>query len=254
MQLPISSLQHPLIKHLVKLRQDSAYRHAQHSLVIEGLKPILEICQKAQAKLILTCDPNLVPKNIRTDNLLVCTEAVMQKASGLASNEGIIAEIPIPEPADLEGKKSILILDSINDPGNLGTLMRTALALKWDGIVIVGESCDPYNEKAVRASRGACLSLPWARKEWKEIKSLASRNGLQPLLADLNGNPPLSFPQHQGVILILSNEAHGPSKEALEWGRKISIPLSTDVESLNVAIAGAILMYVIRPPTGAAAT
>lgn len=252
MQTPISSLQHPLVKHLVKLRQNAPYRQSQQSLVIEGVKPILEICQKTKAKLILTCNLDLVPKNIQTDSLLICTEAVMQKASGLMNSEGMIAEIPQPKHNELEGKGSILILDSINDPGNLGTLMRTALALKWDGVFIVGECCDPYNEKALRASRGACLNLPWMRKDWNELKSFAARNHLQPLLADLNGEPPYPFSQQQGVMLILSNEARGPSKEALEWSQKVSIPLSEHVESLNVAIAGAILMYVIRPPTGAA--
>lgn len=248
---PISSLQHPIIKHLVKLRQDARYRNAQQSLVIEGIKPILEIGCSTPAKLILTCDPTLIPKYLATETLLVCTEAVMEKASGLVNSEGILAEIPQPTHTSLEGKKSLLILDSINDPGNLGTLMRTALALNWEGVCIVGESCDPYNEKALRASRGACLSLPWMRMEWNELKSFASRNRLHPLLADLNGKLPHHFPQEQGVMLVLSNEARGPSPEALEWCEKVSIPLAETVESLNVAIAGAILMYVIRPPTGA---
>lgn len=247
MQPTISSLQHPLVKHLVKLRQNSRYRNAEQSLVIEGPKPIQEICQHTKAKIILTCYPAQLPNHIQAEKILVCTEAVMQKASGMMTTEGILAEIPQPIHPDLEGKRTLLILDSINDPGNLGTLMRTALALEWDGVLIIGDSCDPYNEKSLRASRGAGLTLPWARKNWEELKSMAARHGLLPLLADINGTPPKAILKPQGVMLILSNEAHGPSKEALEWCQKVSIPLSEKVESLNVAIAGAILMHTIRP-------
>lgn len=250
MQSEISGLQHPLIKHLVKLRQNASYRKSQKTVVVEGLKPITEFCRHTAAKVILTCAPALLPENIRYEKLIVCTESVMQKASGMVSGEGILAEIPQPTPANLEGKKSILVLDGINDPGNLGTLLRTAAALKWDGAVIAGDCCDPYNEKAIRAGRGACLTFPWTRMEWDILKAFAARNRLHPLVADLDGSSPREIPAEQGVMLILGNEARGPSEEALAGSRKISIPLSEKVESLNVAIAGAILMYVIRPTIG----
>lgn len=246
----ISSLQHPLIKHLVKLRQNSHYRTSQTSLVIEGVKPITEICQQTKAKLILTCNKQFLSIPILTEKFLLCTESVMEKASGLINSEGILAEIPLPIHPSIEDKKSLLVLDCINDPGNMGTLMRTALALGWEGAFLVGDCCDPYNEKALRASRGASLNLPWMRKNWEELKSIAKRFDKLPLLADLDGQPPEPLSPDQGVMLILSNEARGPSKEALEWCKKISIPLSSEVESLNVAIAGAILMYVIRSSTG----
>lgn len=243
----ISSLQHPLVKHLVKIRQNSSYRYDHQSIVIEGKKPVLEACQRTKAKIILTCHPNLLTKNLSADKIYLVTEQVMQKISGMVNSEGLLAEMQMPAYACLKNMRSILVLDHINDPGNLGTLLRTALALGWEGAFLIGEGCDPYNEKALRASRGACLHLPWRRGDWHEIRALCQKNHLLPLLADLEGKPPSPVEPGQGVLLILSNEARGPSKEALDWCSKVTIPISSKMESLNVAIAGGILMYSLLP-------
>lgn len=243
----ITSLQHPLIKHLVKLRQNHHYRYEQESVVIEGIKPITEICDHFKPKLLLTSDPNFISPQMHPTDLYTTTEEVMRKVSGMIKSEGILAEFPLPPNNCLKGMRSILILDTINDPGNLGTLLRTALALGWEGAFIVGDSCDPYNEKALRAARGACFNLPICQGSWEELYSLISINHMSPLIADLNGISPHSVNLQQPIALILCNEARGPSPEALALGRAISIPISKKMESLNVAAAGAILMYLLQP-------
>lgn len=249
MQNLISSLQHPLVKHLVKLRQSRSYRRQEQSVVIEGLKPVVEACQKITAKVVITSDIHKLPPGLRYEKMYVVTEAVMAKVSGMVNSEGLLAEMPMPAHGNLNGKRSILVLDSINEPGNMGTLLRTAVALGWEGAFLVGDCCDPFNEKALRAARGACFELPLRYGSWEELKALAERQELLPLLADLDGQPPSTFSGCGKVLLVLSNEARGPSAEALSWCKKVSIPLSGKMESLNVAIAGAILMYVIHPLT-----
>lgn len=241
----ITSLQHPLVKHLVKLRQNSNYRHDQQGVVIEGIKLVSEINQKLKAKTILTCDPKLLQADFQAHKIYLTSEDVMKKISGMMHPEGILAEFPMPLNSSLEGMKSILILDCINDPGNLGTLLRTALALGWEGAFIVGEGCDPYNEKTLRASRGACFSLPLQFGSWPELKALCTRNTLTPLLADLSGASPSAI-KDRNLMLVLSNEARGPSAEAIDFCQRVTIPLSGKMESLNVAVAGAILMYVLQ--------
>jgi RNA methyltransferase, TrmH family len=242
----ISSLKHPLIKHLVKLRQNHRYRYEQESVVIEGIKPISEISLHTRPKVILSCDSNLVDHAF--DSVLyTTTPEVMQKVSGMIQSEGILAEFPLPMNSCLKGMKSILVLDNINEPGNLGTLLRTALALGWEGAFIVGNSCDPYNEKALRAARGACFTLPICQGTWDELYALVDENKLTPLIADINGASPESLGPLYGTLLILCNEAHGPSPEAHALGKAVSIPLSGKMESLNVAAAGAILMYLFQP-------
>ncbi|MBA3602473.1 MAG: RNA methyltransferase [Parachlamydiaceae bacterium] len=240
----ISSLQHPLVKHLVKLRQNNGYRHDQKSVVIEGIKLLSEINQNFKAKTILTTNPRLLEKGFQADKIYVTTEDVMKKVSGMITPEGILAEFPLPSNTSLEGMNRIIVLDSINDPGNLGTLLRTALALGWEGVFIAGNSCDPYNEKALRASRGACFNMPLQQGSWPELRDLALRNSLTPLLADLKGVSPATI-KAKKFMLVLSNEAHGPSKEAIAFCQRVTIPLSGEMESLNVAVAGAILMYVL---------
>ncbi|MBA3239384.1 MAG: RNA methyltransferase [Parachlamydiaceae bacterium] len=246
MNYHISSLQHPLVKHLVKLRQRKSYRYEQQAILIEGIKPVAEICQHTSAKMIMTYDRNLLPENIQTDKLLVVPEDILKKISGMVHSEGVLAEFLMPAQSDLKTMSPLLVLDGINDPGNLGTLLRTALALGWQGVFIVGEGCDLYNEKTLRAARGAHFRLPLRQGSWPELKALADRNHLMPLLADLEGASPQDLNMDNKILLILSNEARGPSNEAMEWCQRVTIPISGKMESLNVSAAGAILMYLLQ--------
>ncbi|MBA2728763.1 MAG: RNA methyltransferase [Parachlamydiaceae bacterium] len=242
----ITSVNHPLVKHLVKLRQNSSYRQEQQSVVIEGIKPVAEICLQHSPKLILAYDNHLLPNGIRGGELILVNEAVMSKVSGMVSPEGLLAEVPIPQENSLDKMHFIVALDSVSDPGNMGTILRSALALGWQGAFILGNSCDPFNEKVIRATRGACFRLPFRHGSWEELEALIKKNCLSPFVADLEGVPPERISVAQGVLLVLSNEAKGPSQRALELCSKVTIPISADMESLNVASAGAILMYVIK--------
>lgn len=242
----IKSLQNPIVKHLVKLRQNHDYRFEHKQVVIEGLKMVQELCTKTPAKVLVVVDETFIPKGVCADEILVVTEEIMEKISGVRSPEGIFAEISMPKPSDLKGLKYIIALDGINDPGNLGTLMRTALALGWEGIFIINESCDPYNEKALRSARGATFKLPFAMGSWKDLEKVIKNNKLQPLVGDIEGTPISKVTSKEPTLLVLGNEARGPSDEALKLCKKISIPMPGAMESLNVAVAGAILMYELK--------
>lgn len=242
----ITSLQNPIVKHFVKLRQNSDYRHEHHSAVIEGPKLIREICSENPARTIIAYDPSFVPKGVNTKELLVVSEEIMHKISGVQSSEGIIAEVDLPKPAVLEKKNYILAIDGVNDPGNLGTILRTALALGWEGAFILPDSCDPFNEKALRASRGAVFRLPTMYGNWDQLKTLIKDHQFTPLVADLAGIELSQFKTPKKVILVLSNEAHGVSAEAREVCQAITIPMPGEMESLNVSVAGGILMYNLR--------
>jgi TrmH family RNA methyltransferase len=116
----------------------------------------------------------------------------------------------------------------------------------WEGAFLVGEGCDPFNEKALRAARGATFRLPLRTGSWDELQALATENHWVPLVADLDGKAPSSFHEIKQGILVLSNESHGPSDAALRFCQKVSIPMSGKMESLNVAVAGGILMYALK--------
>lgn len=246
----ISSLQHPLVKHLVKLRQNNDYRYDHHSLLIEGVKMIHEISSLFPFKTLLVTSKDLIPKNIRTEEIILATPEVIQKISGLQSPEGILAEVPMPPVSNLQGKKFIVALDAINDPGNLGTVLRTALALGWEGVFLLGEGCDPFNDKALRSSRGAVFKLPLARGNWEDLQKFALENKLETFVADLEGTSVDKIQPLKGMILVLGNEAHGPSKEIKTSCSAITIPMPGKMESLNVSVAAGILLYTLRQKIG----
>lgn len=239
----ITSFQNSLVKHLIKLRQDKDYRYAQKSIVLEGFKVIQEVV--THIKRIFYIEPFPVEKFKGIDHWQV-SEAVMKKISGVISPEGIIAEVQMPTFGKLNGKNYILALDGINDPGNLGTLLRTALALGWEGVYVLPNSCDPFNEKAIRAARGAHFKIPLAFGTALELEQLAKENRLNAFLADLIGKKPEALPSTGGRLLVLGNEAQGGSREVQQFCTPITIPMTGEMESLNVAVAGGILMYLLK--------
>lgn len=241
----ITSLQNPLVKHLVKLRQNRDYRYDHQTLIVEGVKIIQELSKKYPIKTLVALDESLVPKGSKVEELLIAPQDIIDKISGLQSPEGLIAEFKMPENASLNGLKKVLVLDGINDPGNLGTILRTALALGWEGIFLINESCDPYNEKALRAARGATFKIPMATGTWDDLEALIKKNKWTPLAADMKGTPLNKLEKGKNYLLILSNEAHGISDRAGKISQKVSIPMKGNMESLNVAVAGGILMHAL---------
>jgi RNA methyltransferase, TrmH family len=238
MNQQIQSLQHPLVKHLVKLRKERAYRYENRSLIVEGIKPVLELAKTMQPKVLLSTKPH--------SNALIVSEEIMQKVSGMENPEGLLGEFPMPGFSSLQKLKYIVALDGINDPGNLGTILRTALAIGWEGAFITENSCDPFNDKAIRAARGATFRLPIRIGKWKELIEIAQQNQMPLYAADLEGKKPEEIGASKAKILVLGNEAHGPSPEILEHCEKVTIPMPGEMESLNVAVAGGILLYLLR--------
>lgn len=239
----ISSLDNPLIKHLLKLKNSSDYRYAEHALLLEGIKPIRELPQGVIKKVIAS-DASLL-QGFSCNHAYLATEGVIKKISGLVTSEGLIAEVTMPPMKPLLGYQRIIALDGINDPGNMGTVLRTALALGWHGIYILPTSCDPYNEKVIRSARGAHFKLALYRGSVNDLKALVEREKLQALVADIAGVTPEKTPISKGCLLVLGNEARGPSEEILRFCSRVTIPMTDDVESLNVGVAGGILMYLL---------
>ncbi len=242
----ILSLQHPIVKHLVKVRQNADYRWDHQSVFIEGIKVVHEVGLKCSIKHLIALDETLIPKGIKAKEIFIVSESVMQKISGMKTPEGIAAEIEMPKAILPEKMSRLIALEGISDPGNLGTLLRTALALGWEGVFLVGEEgCDPFNEKALRSARGATFSLHIGKGSWAQLEKIIDQNQLEPLAADLEGQniDTISLPER--LLLVLGNEARGLSETAEKVCKKITIPLPGPMESLNVAIAGGILMFAL---------
>ena len=173
----LTSIQHPLVKHLVKLRQNRDYRYNEQSLLIEGIKPVEELVHNGRFKVIVVYNESMIPLGANADEVLLVNEAVMRKISGMTTPEGVIVEMAMPQPYSLQSSRYVIALDGVSDPGNVGTIIRSALALGWDGAFILNDSCDPFNEKALRAARGATFKLPLGWGSWDDLNRLIKTNG-----------------------------------------------------------------------------
>lgn len=241
----LTSLQHPIVKHLVKLKINRDYREEHGLALLEGFKMVSEVCQNRTAERVLVRDRSLIPPGIKSKEIVEVSDDILAKIAGTPAPEGIVAEVPIPPYSSLKGKKRVLALDGISDPGNLGTLLRTALTFGWDAVFLFHDCCDPYNDKALRAAKGATFHLPISMGNWTELHAHANQEKLPLFAADLKGTATTEMRFPSALILVLGSEAHGLSPEARATCQPITIPQSGAVDSLNVAVAGGILMYLV---------
>lgn len=237
----IQSLQHPLVKELALLRKERKARAELKSAIVEGKKMVAE-CAHFATK-VLAVDPSLFPEHLDEAKRYLVTASILQKISGMKQSEGVLAEVAILEEHLPSTLTHLLVLDGINDPGNLGTLIRTALALGWQGIYLLGTCCDPFNDKAIRAAKGATFRLPIVKGSYSDFEAIIHANKLVPWVADLKGEDARALFKQEKIALIMGSESHGSSEEIKKIAKKITIPISSSMESLNVATAGAILMY-----------
>lgn len=137
-----------------------------------------------------------------------------------------------------------LAADGINDPGNLGTLIRAALAFNLDGVIVLDGSVDPWNAKAVRASAGSALCLPIVRGSWAEARTWATEGGVRIIVADADGTDVADVDPRPPWVLVVGSEAAGSRIEVREVAESCpAVPMRGSAESLNAGVAGAILLY-----------
>lgn len=243
----IESLQHPLVKHLVKLRNSSSYREEEKSLLLEGCKVIKETA--SISKLFYT-PPYAAEASFFQGEKWEISEAILSKVSGMGSPEGMLAEALMPSISSLGADPRVLALDGISDPGNLGTLMRTALAFGWGMVYFLPGSCDPFNDKALRAAKGAHFKLVLARGSSEELQKWVEERGVQAWAADLSGERAENIEAAGQRLLVLGNESRGLSKNITRFCNPVSLPMTDQMESLNVAVAGGILLYLLNGAKG----
>ena len=163
--------------------------------------------------------------------------------------QGILAVAPIPaaglDALRLEGYDPavVLVLDAVQDPGNFGTLARTAEALGAAGLVALPGTVDPWNPKSVRAAMGSTFRLPVVETAWDALGPWLRAQGAETLAAVVGGTP-LGDQRPRRAALVLGNEGAGVGNETrARADRAVGIPLRGRAESLNVAAAGAILLH-----------
>ena len=175
---------------------------------------------------------------------------VFGSAAETESPQGVlaIAEVPHRSFATLEGWSGIvLVLDAVQDPGNVGTILRTAAALGVNATVALPGTVDLWNAKVVRSGMGAHFRHLAFSSTWDELDSFREQAGAAVYVADAGGEPVVGTPAARRIVLVVGNEGAGVSPEArTRAARVVSIPIASDVESLNVAVATGILLHSLR--------
>jgi RNA methyltransferase, TrmH family len=195
--------------------------------------------------------------SLTQEQLIEVSERVIESLGEVQTSQGVISVLPLDalNPELLRTRRAaaqrpiLLILDNLADPGNMGTILRTALAANVDEVLLSSNCVDYLSPKVVRSAAAAHLALPVrADLSWEAIAERTIEHcgeELRVLLAEA-GSPFVYYEQDlaQPLALIIGSEAHGPSKEARMLAtRTVSIPLANGVESLNAAMAAGIILF-----------
>ena len=235
----IESKDNNKIKHAASLKE-SKYRKEYKEFLSEGQKT-LEMAAKAGCiKEVFTISPiKNLPENITQ---YVVKPELLKKISSNVNPEGIVFVSNIVERKPKKLNK-VVYLDKVNDPGNVGTIIRTALAFGYDAVILSEGSCDPYNEKVVSASKGAIFSMPILHGQLSDYQKdrdviVSALNDKAVDIKELK--TPKSF------ILVVGNEANGVSPETMNLASIVTKISINNIDSLNVAVAAGILMNYLR--------
>jgi TrmH family RNA methyltransferase len=261
----ITSRRNPLVKRLRELHAAKG-RREQGLLLLEGTHQVQEVIRQQLLPSVLLASDLLATEvwlGAHGDLVAALSPAVtihpvgpevLEAVATTAHPDGVVFTLATAAlQAPPLGQEFVLVLDGLQDPGNLGTLMRTALAAGVEGLWLA-EGADPYQPKVLRASAGAALALPMERMDRPALVQRLSRaaaRGLQlvaavPPLADLDGDLPVPYwhlDWTKPTALLLGQEGSGlaPELQALA-SHRITIPHSAAVESLNVAVSAAPLL------------
>jgi len=221
------------------------YRQETGLFLVEGEKAFEDIVNNnISVRDILITDENLANNIPFRDNVTLVTEAVMKKISTSDSLPRIItvAEQKVYNVRDITKLNRLVLLESISDPGNLGTIIRGAVAFGFDGIILTGNCVDLYNPKVIRSSAGNFFKIPCVK-----IKSLNSDfHDFKVYTTYLHSDNSVSadkvIPSNK-FILSFGSEAGGLSDEIMKYSSENVVIKTNRVESLNIASSAAILMY-----------
>ena len=235
----ITSKDNNKLKYAASLKM-SKFRKENKEFLAEGKKSLELALQAGVVKEIFTTKKLLGIKNDITQYLV--NESLLKKISSSQNPEGIVFVCNMQERNPKRLNK-VVYLDHVSDPGNMGTIIRTALAFNYDAVVISNGSCDVYNEKVVAASKGAFFLIPILNKELEEIRENKTVvvSALNENAKDLN-----NIKVDKPFILVLGNEAHGVSEEIINSADIVTKIQIDNIDSLNVSVAAGILMHALK--------
>ena len=236
----ITSKSNPIIK-AVSALSDKKFRKQYNQYIVEGIKPVRECIEAGCIIEKIICIEGLEES---FKGATVVSESVFKSISSEKTPQGVLAVVQIPQTKLKSPQKSCLLLDCLQDPGNLGTVIRTANAAGYDEIYLIN-CTDPYSPKAVRASMSGIFFVKIYQGTREEV--LDALKGVPLICADMDGENIFGFNPPEFFCLCIGNEGSGISNEIKTMAsHTVKIPMRSTCESLNAAVSAGIAMYALR--------
>lgn len=250
----ISSKDNEIIKNIKKLKEKK-YRDLNKEFIVEGIKLVEEAIQeKVEIKKVVICEDcvnnGLIEKSlmyeIAKQDCIYVTEKVFQAISDVANPQGILAVVAQNNIEQIKYDEDIiLLLDGIQDPGNLGTILRTLDSVNLKQVIITNKTADPYNSKVVRSTMGAIYRINIIQTD-DIVKTLETvkKNNYEIVSTSLQTKKTIYDIDYNKTAIVIGNESNGVSNEVLEISdQKVKIPMLGKTESLNAGVATGIIVY-----------
>ncbi len=238
----ISSKDNNTLKFIQKL-SFKKYRDEAGLFVVEGVRAVNDV---------LSFDKSLVDKIFVAESkadlyptATVVKDDIFDRITETVNGQGVLAIVKKPRPV-IASSPYAIFLDGVRDPGNLGTLIRTACAAGYNDVYL-RDCADPYGGKVVRSTMSAIVKVNIFSSGIDELKEL-KQLGYSIITADMGGKSAFSrCTMRDKVCIVVGGEAQGVSKEVMELSDDVySLPMEGDIESLNAAVCGAVFMYTIK--------
>ena len=244
----ITSRQNPLMTHLRKLASSRSYRKKSGEYLCDGTKLLAEALKwGAEVKTAVFSEGVDIPPLPDGVRAVRVSEELMRSVSPMETPQGALFTVALPEvqlPETLSGKH-YLVLDGVQDPGNVGTILRTADAFDCDGVFLVNACADLYNPKTARATMGAIFRREAYSVTAEELFALLRKSGV-PLYGTAlrDDTVPLAEANLARAAVAIGSEGRGLSQQVLdECAKTLKIPMNPRCESLNAAIAATVVLW-----------
>lgn len=246
----ITSTSNETIKYFISLNDKKTRMNAKR-FIVEGYHLVDEASETNLLEAIISTDEKELKKINNVKRYLV-NDAIINKIATTKNPQNILGIVKMLDhnitnlvPIIKENKTKLIMLDDVNDPGNLGTIIRTAAGLGYDGIIMSPNTVDLYNEKVIRSTQGVMFKIPIIKANLQEVIKLLKKEKVFCIGTALtNAKDVKHITKKDKFAICLGNEAKGISKEVLDnMDENVKIAMNNDVESLNVSIAAGIIMY-----------
>ena len=245
----IQSAANATIKRIKSLK-DKKHRETYRQYMLEGEKMVKEAIDAKAAEIVAVQEGlyhNLLFEAEQSGaEVYIMPKNVFNSVCDVKTPQGILAVAPIPDivwaPEKCYGH--VVALENVQDPGNVGTVIRSAEAAGFCAVILCGQCADPYNPKAVRSAMGSLLRVPvftsCTEKHIQDLKNI----GYTVIAGDLDGGS--TYKKTDRVALLVGNEANGLSSEMLSLADvRLKLPMQGQVDSLNAAVFASVMMYII---------